>query len=48
MINADDLQPGVWVELEKNNPIAFGIAVVELAMNYGLKRNRGLWRSVSS
>lgn len=35
MINADDLQPGVWVELEKNNPIAFGIAVVELAMNYG-------------
>jgi hypothetical protein len=35
MINADDLKPGVWVELEKNNPIAFGIAVVELAMNYG-------------
>ena len=35
MINADKLKPGVWVELEKNNPIAFGIAVVELAMNYG-------------
>jgi hypothetical protein len=35
MINADDLQPGVWVELEKNNPVAFGVAVVELAMKYG-------------
>ena len=43
MISADDLQPGVWVELEKNNPVAFGVAVVELAMKYGYDILPDVW-----
>jgi uroporphyrinogen-III synthase len=43
MINADKLQPGVWVELEKNSPVAFGVAVVELAMEYGYDILPDVW-----
>ena len=35
MIYADDFKAGVWVVLEKNKPLAFGGAAVELAMKYG-------------
>jgi cytochrome c-type biogenesis protein CcmE len=43
MINADKLQPGIWVELEKNNPVAFGVAGVELAIKYGYDILPDVW-----
>jgi hypothetical protein len=42
-MEGDELQPGVWVELEKNNPVAFGVAVVELAMKYGYDILPDVW-----